>query len=153
MCPLLQDRINPNSLTYLSRKTTPSMQAPNRTTELISAALNEGETPKVENGPLQLLLNQPGKAATSAWPFQHSPPGVPSPAAQDTDSRGGGNSQDGARGNGLLSIPQVARAVRAGHDPCEQRSSSDRSQTTGEQREREKRTDLGGKGPGPSPGC
>lgn len=42
--PLPQDKTHPHSFTYLSRRTTPSMQAPNRTTELMSKVENEGES-------------------------------------------------------------------------------------------------------------
>lgn len=64
---------------------------------------------------------QPGQAPTRVSP---TPRASPSPAPQarlrqalkDTDSRGGGDGQDGARGDGLLGIPQVSRAVGASHD-------------------------------------
>lgn len=49
----------------------------------------------------------------------HPPPATQPrlrPALKDTDRRGGSNGQDGARGDGLLGIPQVSRAVGASHD-------------------------------------
>jgi hypothetical protein len=51
------------------------MQAPNRTTELMSAAEDEGESPKVE-GPPTPFLSQPGNAETSVVSLHLFPPRI-----------------------------------------------------------------------------
>lgn len=66
-------------------------------------------------------LSQPSEAPEQISPAERAhPPSAPQPrlrqALKDTDRRGGGNGQDGARGDGLLGIPQVSRAVGASHD-------------------------------------
>lgn len=64
-----QNRISSDSLTYLSLRTTPSMQAPNRTTELISAAENEGEFLGLHSPPSSPILSQQERKQLPAlWP-------------------------------------------------------------------------------------
>lgn len=76
------------------------MQAPNRTTELMSAAEDEGESPGWRCPSSPPLLSQPGEAAASeALRLTLPTHGGPCPAVKDTDSGGGGDGQDGASGN------------------------------------------------------
>lgn len=95
------------------------MQAPNRTTELMSAVQNEGEPPRWNIPPAPASKVATSAATPLALPIQDGTSAI----VKDTDSRGGGDGQNGARGDGLLSIPQVTRAVGTSHDPCEQKSS------------------------------
>ena len=76
------------------------MQAPNRTTELMSAAGDEGKSPGWHSASSPPLLSQPEEAAASE-PLHLALPthSGPRPAVQDTDSGGGGDGQDGASGN------------------------------------------------------
>lgn len=74
------------------------MQAPNRTTELISAAEDEGEFPGWHS-PFITTPPEPAGGAAPAHSLALPADSGPSPAVQDTDSRGGGNGQDGAGGN------------------------------------------------------
>lgn len=102
------------------------MHAPKRTTELISARRSR-RTRRTQSACLPPASgvpgppSQPDKAPEQVGPAEQAHP-PPAPwsrlrrALEDTDRRGGGDGQDGARGDGLLGVPQVSRAVGASHD-------------------------------------
>lgn len=90
------------NFTHLSLSTTPSIQAPNRTTQDMSVESMSGNA-------LQEIINyQP----SHLFIFPHCS------FRKDTHSRGGRDGSNRANGDRLLGVAQVSRAVRARHDTC-----------------------------------